>query len=124
MAANLYKTDLIRELARRHHRSQAHYHTALREVLSGITTALQHGQRVQLTGFGTFYSRLQPAAKIRDIRTRKTITLPVRYVVAFHVGELLKHSVLRTKRTLPSEPRRTKGHTLPRLPRLFHRGSK
>jgi len=92
-AMKLYTTDLVRGLAKRHRRSQAHYRTALTEILEGITSQLERGHSVQLTGWGTFYTRLQPATHIKHIRTGKPITVPAHQVAAFRSGTTLKQGI-------------------------------
>lgn len=89
----VFTTDLIRYLARTHGRTQAHYRQALTELLEGITEQLTYGHRVQLTGFGSFYTREQPAGKVRNLQTGRALAVPARRVAAFRVGELLKQTV-------------------------------
>lgn len=89
----VHTTDLIRSLAHMHGPSQAHYRRALAELLEGITLHLAHGQRVQLIGFGSFYTREQPAGTVKSLQTGRTLRVPVRRVAAFRVGELLKRAV-------------------------------
>jgi DNA-binding protein HU-beta len=108
----LYTSDMIRGLVKRHRRSQAHYRTALAEILEGITSQLERGHSIQLTGWGTFYTRLQPSTHIKHIRTGKPITVPAHQVAAFRSGTTLKHGVhkkriqprVRAKRTTRKGP--------------------
>src|SRR5437660_4203515 len=110
-----YTTDLIRSLAATHQRSQEHYRQALREITTAIADELARGHEVQLTDFGTFYTRMQPAAHIRDIRTGKPLAVAAHRRVAFRVGELLKGAVHPTNRT----PHKPNGLAKPHLKRFL-----
>jgi DNA-binding protein HU-beta len=89
----MYTTDLIRYLARTHGRSQEHYRQALADIIDGITTQLTDGHRVQLIGFGSFYTREQPAGTVRSVQTGRTLAVPARRVAAFRAGEFVKQAV-------------------------------
>ena len=62
-------------------------------VLSVIQEALGKGDRVQLTGFGTFEVRERSARKGRNPQTGAEITIAARQVPVFRAGKLLKDSV-------------------------------
>jgi integration host factor subunit alpha len=98
-----YTTDLIRTLAHQHRRSQAHYRQALTEILGGITAQLAEGHSLQLTTFGTFYTRLRSESSLKNLATGQRMTVAPRRVAAFRVGELLKHAV--RKHATPKKPK-------------------
>jgi DNA-binding protein HU-beta len=79
-------------------------HKVISQVLAGslkvIQDTLRSGGDVRLPGFGVFYTRQQPAGKVKSIRTGKTVTVPARRVAAFRVGALLKKAVLKPKKKL------------------------
>jgi nucleoid DNA-binding protein len=89
----LYRHHLLKSLSEQHKRPQSHYARALSEILDMITQQLAAGHSVTLICFGTFYSRLQPAAKIQDIRTHQWRTIPAHRVAAFRVGDVLRKAV-------------------------------
>jgi DNA-binding protein HU-beta len=95
---NVYKQEFIRRVSDETFLS----HKVIRQVLEGgltvIQDALKSGGDVRLPGFGVFYTRQQPAGKVRSIRTGKTITVPARRVAAFRVGRLLKKAVLKPRK--------------------------
>lgn len=64
-------------------------------TLDEITRAVVRGETVTLPGFGTFYTRMQPAGTVRHIRTGRRHSVPARRVAAFRVGEVLKREVRR-----------------------------
>lgn len=98
----IYTTDFIRLLARVHHRDQSLYRRLLDEVLQGISTQLAAGHAVQLTGFGTFYPREQPAGSMTSFQTGKRLVVPAHRVAAFRVGRLLKRAMLKRPVGRPS----------------------
>lgn len=104
---HLFGTDLIRQLSTKHRRSRAHYRTALTEILEDITEQLARGHHLTLTGFGTFYTRLQPTGKVTHIQTGKLITVPAHRVAAFRAGEGLKHAA-RKQAPPTKKPRKDK----------------
>jgi DNA-binding protein HU-beta len=77
-------------------------HKVISQVLEGslkvIQDTLKSGQEVRLPGFGVFYTRQQPAGKVKSISTGKTVTVPARRVAAFRVGRLLKKAVLKPRK--------------------------
>jgi DNA-binding protein HU-beta len=94
----MYKTELIRQVARQ---------TRLRRRVVGdvvnasqrlIAQTLRAGQRVTLPGFGTFYTRKRRAGKVKHIRTHQLIAVPARTRAAFRVGEVLKRAVAGKRR--------------------------
>lgn len=113
-----YTSDLIRLLSAKHGRSPEHYRGALRELTAAIAEELSRGHSVQLTDFGTFYSLLQPAARIRDIRTGKAMIVPAHRRAAFRPGERLKRAVRAEAPTKPNGIRK------PRIGRLLGLGKR
>jgi DNA-binding protein HU-beta len=103
-----YTTDLIRHLAKKNRRPQAHYRAALTEILEGITRHLDAGHTLTLTGFGTFYTRLRPAGALTNLATKKRMTVAPRRVAAFRVGELLKAVVARGQAPAQAKTKRSK----------------
>jgi DNA-binding protein HU-beta len=102
-----YTTDLIRHLAKANRRPQAHYRSALSEILDGITQHLDVGHTLTLTGFGTFYTRIRPAGVLTNLATKKRMTVAPRRVAAFRVGELLKTMVARSQPPAQAKTKRS-----------------
>ena len=96
----MYKQELIREVSNETHLSERFIGEVLTASLKVIQQALKNGQDVRLPGFGVFYTRVQPAGKVKSIRTGKTVTVPARRVAAFRVGAKLKKAVLKTRKKL------------------------
>ena len=66
---------------------------ALDMVLSAIVDALKRGEKVTVTGFGTFEVRSRKARTGRNPQTGEEITIPARRVAAFRAGKALKDAV-------------------------------
>jgi nucleoid DNA-binding protein len=60
-----------------------------------IAQALQRGEKVSLTGFGTFEVRERKARTARNPRTGTTIEVPATRAAAFRAGKGLKDGVAR-----------------------------
>ena len=62
----MYKTDLVRKVAKEQRLSQRVVNDALTTALDVIEQALASGQTVTCPGFGTFYTRKQPEGMVRE----------------------------------------------------------
>lgn len=62
-------------------------------VLREIRAALQRGERVALTPFGSFVVRARKAREGRNPKTGAAIKIPARKVPAFIAGRSLKEAV-------------------------------
>ena len=90
---SMYKTELIRRVARETRLSQRIVADVVEATQRLIEQTLRAGQPVTLPGFGSFYSRKRKAGKVKHIRTQKEITVPARRIAAFRAGEVLKRVV-------------------------------
>jgi DNA-binding protein HU-beta len=100
VSEKVYKQELVRRVSDETFLSQRVIEQVLGGALKVIQDTLKSGGEVRLPGFGVFYTRQQPAGKVKSIRTGKTITVPARRVAAFRVGTLLKKAVLKTRKKL------------------------
>jgi len=67
--------------------------TALESMLAGITGQLKKGQKVSLSGFGTFAVSKRKARTGRNPRTGAVISIPATRVPVFRAGTRLKGAV-------------------------------
>ena len=67
--------------------------TAVNAMLQAIHNALAKGERVQLTGFGTFEVKDRPARVCRNPRTGEKVQVAATKVPAFKPGKALKEAV-------------------------------
>ena len=94
----MYKTDVIRKVAKETRLSQRIVSDVLTESLMTITRALREGQEVVLPGFGTFYTKDRKAGTVKHIRTREVIDIPAMRQADFRAGEVLRRAVRAPKR--------------------------
>jgi DNA-binding protein HU-beta len=90
VSKKVYKQELIKEVSNETRLSERFIGEVLTASLRVIQDTLKAGEEVRLPGFGVFYTRQQPAGKVKNIRTGKTVAVPARRVAAFRVGALLK----------------------------------
>ena len=62
-------------------------------AIDAITSAMAEGDKVQLSGFGTFETRQREARMGRNLRTREVIEIPATRVPAFKPSQVLKDIV-------------------------------
>lgn len=94
--ANLRKNDISRDVARELGGTHAEGEAALNAVLKSIQQALTAGDKVVLTGFGTFELRNVKARKVRPIHGKSAgelIEVPAHKRVGFSAGAELKNAV-------------------------------
>lgn len=58
-----------------------------------IATALRNGDKVQITGFGSFETKKREARKGRNPRTGKEISIAASTSAAFRIGKRLKDAL-------------------------------
>jgi len=62
-------------------------------VIESISKALERGEKVTVTGFGTFEVRQRAARMGRNPQTGETIQIPAQRTPAFRSGKSLKDAV-------------------------------
>jgi len=87
------KNDLIDAVAERTGSAKSDAARAVEAVLGAVTEALQRGDAVALSGFGTFQVKVRAARSGRNPRTGETISIPSSRVPAFKAGKGLKDAL-------------------------------
>ena len=87
------KSDLVSAIADGSGLSKDDAARALEATTSAISGALSNGDKVAITGFGSFLVRSRAARSGRNPRTGVTIQISASKVPAFKAGKLLKESV-------------------------------
>ena len=87
------KQELIDAVADSTDLSKADAGRAVDAVVASITDALRGGDKVSLTGFGTFEVRERAARTGRNPQTGETIKVPASKAPAFKAGKGLKDAV-------------------------------
>ncbi len=100
------KSQLIDALAARFDGNKKAAAHALESVLDTITREVARGEKVAITGFGSFEKRLRPARMVRNPQTGEQIKTKKTFVPKFSAGADLKNVVSGVKKlpklTLPS----------------------
>lgn len=86
------KAQLVEAIAARG-TTKAAAAAAVDAVLGEVAAALVAGERVTLTGFGTFEAVVRPARIARNPRTGASVEVPAATVVRFHPGAGLRTAV-------------------------------
>jgi integration host factor subunit beta len=82
------KSELIERIAERNpHLYQRDVEHIVNAILEEIVTALSHGDRVELRGFGAFSVKNRPARMGRNPRTGEQVVVSEKYVPFFKTGK-------------------------------------
>ena len=87
------KTEFIDAVADSADLSKADASRAVDAMIDVVTNALQKGDQITLTGFGTFLVRGRQARSGRNPRTGEEISIAAANVPAFKAGKALKDAV-------------------------------
>ncbi|MBR1483761.1 MAG: HU family DNA-binding protein [Ruminococcus sp.] len=87
------KTELITAIAEQTGLSKKDAEKALNATIDTIIKAVAEGDKIQLTGFGTFEQRQRNARTGVDPRTGNSIEIPASKVPAFKAGKGFKDIV-------------------------------
>ncbi len=91
------KSEIVQQLASRANISRADAQRAVDALFSVdtgiISQALKGGDKVQITGFGSFETKKREARKGRNPRTGKEIDIAASTSAAFRPGKGLKDSI-------------------------------
>lgn len=87
------KTELINAIAERSGLTKKDAEKALGATIDAITAALAAGDKIQLTGFGSFEVKERAARVGRNPRTGEATEIAASRVPAFKAGKALKDSV-------------------------------
>ena len=87
------KGELIDSIGKEAKISKASAEKAINAFTNSVTKALKKGDKLALTGFGTFSVAKRKARAGRNPKTGKEIRIPARRVAKFKAGNLLKSAV-------------------------------
>lgn len=87
------KSELVDAVASATNATKGDAAASVDAVLDAITGALERGDRVSLTGFGTFEVRDRAARTARNPQTGETIQVKASKAPAFKAGKGLKDAV-------------------------------
>ncbi len=87
------KKDLIELVAKKANLTNKASRDSVQAFLNGIRDSLKRGEKVVITGFGTFSIRKRAQRPGRNPKTGETITINARKAPGFTPGKTLKKAV-------------------------------
>ena len=87
------KTELIAIAAERAGMTKKDTERVLNAALEALTQALATGEKVQLSGFGTFETKDREARMGRNPHTKEAVEIPATRVPTFKASKALKDTV-------------------------------
>lgn len=87
------KTELVAAIAEQAEISKKDAEKALTATIDTIVKAVAEGDKIQITGFGTFEQRQRNARTGVDPRSGNSIEIPASKVPAFKAGKAFKDAV-------------------------------
>ena len=87
------KTELIAVAAQAVGMTKKDTERVLNAALDAITAALVNGEKVQLSGFGTFELKDREARVGRNPHTKESVEIPATTVPVFKASKVLKDTV-------------------------------
>ncbi len=87
------KAELVAQVAKKAGLTARAGKDAVNTIFSSITAALKRGEKVVVTGFGTFLVRRRAARKGRNPQTGAEIQIPATKTPGFTAGKSLKRTV-------------------------------
>ena len=87
------KTELIAIAAENAGLTKKDTERVMNAALDAITLALVRGEKVQLSGFGTFETKTREARVGRNPHTKEAVEIPATRVPAFKASKALKDCV-------------------------------
>src|SRR6478736_3948816 len=89
----MQKSELIAAVAKKSNVSQAQAATVINNMLDAVVGTLKSGEKVTLTGFGTFEVRKTAARTGTNPRTKQKIQIPAGKRPVFSAGSSLREAV-------------------------------
>ena len=87
------KSDLINAIAEKANCTKKDAASSLEATLASISEALVKGEKVSITGFGTFEIRERGEKTCKNPRTGETMVCPPSKAPGFKAGKSLKEAV-------------------------------
>ena len=87
------KADLVDSATNKAGLSRQNVEEIVNEVFNGITAALKNGDKVNISGFGTFSVSQRKARTGRNPKTGETIQIAASRAAKFKAGKGLKESL-------------------------------
>ncbi len=92
----MQKTEFIEQVAKHAGVTRSEADKVVRAFMSVIEEALANGDKITLTGFGTFEVRQRSEREVTHIRTKEKVKVPASKTPAFSAGAILKQAINNT----------------------------
>ena len=89
------KGDLAKRVANTHNLTQKEALAVINAILDTITGSLAKGGKVELRGFGSFYTKDRESRTARNPKTGEKVFVPAKRVPGFKASKSLKELVSR-----------------------------
>ena len=87
------KLDIIKESSRLTGLTKVETELVLDSILNSIKSSLADGKRIDIRGFGSFFTKVGKARKARNPSTNESIFIDEKYIPTFKLSKLLKNFV-------------------------------
>ncbi len=87
------KSELIAAVAESAGLTKKDTERIVNAVIDTVTASLARGEKVQISGFGTFETKTREARVGRNLHTKEEITIPATRVPGFKASKTLKDTV-------------------------------
>jgi len=91
--ANINKDALVDAIAKKNDISKKDVETVINDLTDEITKSIKDGNKVTITGFGTFRLSKRAAREGINPQTKARIQIPAMNVPKFTAGKVLKETV-------------------------------
>lgn len=87
------KTELVKQMSKQSKLTQKDCMLCLQALKEVLTSSLQRGEMVSLSGFGKFYIKHYPERKSYNPQTQQVFSLNERFLPVFKVSNTLKNKI-------------------------------
>jgi DNA-binding protein HU-beta len=99
------KSELVERIAGSTKQPNSDVANVVDAFIATVRTAVAKGDKVVLSGFGTFYRQSRAKRVARNIWTGQRVVVPATNVPAFRPGKPFKETVARPRRKRPAGAR-------------------
>ena len=99
------KSELIEDIARRTKLPSAEVASVIESFVDAVKRSVVRGDRVVLSGFGTFHRKARARRTARNIWADEAVSVPATNVPAFKPGKPFREAVARRRRTAATKSR-------------------
>ena len=93
-ARSMMKSELIERIARKQsHLAYKDVELAVKSLLEQMSNSLSNGERIEISGFGSFSLHYRPPRAGRNPKTGDSVSLPGKHVPHFKPGKELRERV-------------------------------